>query len=208
MTNEKWAPVRGYDNYKVSNFGRIRSIRNGNSRLLKTPDPRHHNEGYCRIGLSNNGKRKQHLVHRLVADAFVDNPDCLPHVNHKDGDKTNNRSDNLEWASRSSNMKHAMQLPTTNTTGKTKNGSVIQLDLGGKYICGYPSATAAAKCTRGAWAGLIVKTCEGTRTSHAGFKWMFEKDFWSQKHLDGNTVSFNLSKDRNVSGSAEIDLPF
>lgn len=91
--DEIWKPVVGYEGlYEVSNLGKIRNIK-----LNKYKSPTKTSNGYMRIGLNKNGDGKLFFVHRLVADAFLSNPDNLPCINHKDEDKTNNSVDNLEW---------------------------------------------------------------------------------------------------------------
>lgn len=105
---EKWLDIAGYEGlYQVSSFGRVRAMyRNGMRRVLKqqilnasiTP------YGYKAIGLSDiNGVVRTFLVHRLVAMAFIPNPDNLPVINHKDENKLNNRVDNIEWCTRAYN---------------------------------------------------------------------------------------------------------
>ena len=102
---EIWKPIEGYDNYMVSNLGNVKSIdkytkgRN-NSKIFKkgkllklTPNPK----GYVVVQLWDKQKCFQTGVHRLVAEAFIPNPDNLPQVNHKDENKTNNCVENLEW---------------------------------------------------------------------------------------------------------------
>ena len=101
---EIWKDIENYEGlYQVSNFGRVRSLdrvvrRNKGfglckGRVLKPRLP----AGYCQVSLCKQNNVSQFLVHRLVAEAFVPNPDNLPQVNHKDEVKTNNRADNLEW---------------------------------------------------------------------------------------------------------------
>ena len=105
MENEIWKPIEGFDGcYEVSNLGRVKSIdriikintvftvRKG--RMLKLVTSK---IGYVYCTLVYKGKVNTYLVHRLVAQAFISNPDNLREVNHKDEDKTNNRVDNLEW---------------------------------------------------------------------------------------------------------------
>ena len=104
-----------YDNYQVSNLGRLMSLnyRNtGRAELLKTSKDKC---GYLRVGLFKNGKRKMFSVHRLVAETFIPNPNNLPEVNHKDENKENNfvgtpdnnyKDGNLEWCTREYNMNY------------------------------------------------------------------------------------------------------
>ena len=97
---EDWAQVKSYPTYDVSSYGRVRR----GDKILK---PILQQNGYYFYGLSNKGKQKHQLAHRLVAEAFIPNPDNKAFVNHKDGIKTNNKLNNLEWVSFSENIKHA-----------------------------------------------------------------------------------------------------
>jgi hypothetical protein len=96
-----WKDIEGYEGlYMVSDKGYV--VRNGKKlkvRLTKT--------GYARIGLCKNNKAKDFYLHRLVANAFIDNPNNKVTVNHKDGDKLNNSVSNLEWATHSENIIHS-----------------------------------------------------------------------------------------------------
>ena len=95
---EEWRDVVGYEGlYEISNFGRVKSLnyrKTGEEGLL-SPQPT--SRDYLQVGLSKNGKRKIYSIHRLVAIAFIPNPNDYPEVNHKDEDKSNNCVDNLEW---------------------------------------------------------------------------------------------------------------
>ena len=98
---EKWLPVEGYDGYyEVSNRGEVRTKK-------KTLRKHAMSNGYFNVSLFKNGKYKAIGIHRLVAIAFIPNPDNLPQVNHKDGNKHNNEVSNLEWATCSENISHA-----------------------------------------------------------------------------------------------------
>ena len=111
MNEEIWKPIEGYEGlYEVSNTGRVRSIDRYDSRnhfrrgrILKLS---YDTVGYLIVGLHSNGKKKTYLVHRLVAPAFIPNPDNLPQVNHRDEDKTNNRVENLEWCDSKYNLSY------------------------------------------------------------------------------------------------------
>lgn len=96
---EIFKDIQGYDGYQISNLGRIWSDRS-QKYLALTPN----NTGYIQVKMiANNGKRKNELVHRLVALTFIDNPDKKPEVNHIDRDITNNCVSNLEWVTKSEN---------------------------------------------------------------------------------------------------------
>lgn len=129
---EIWKPITDYENYAVSNFGRIKNITTGTilSQSLT-------NKGYHKIFLRNSSKQTTFLIHRLVSTYFLDEPsielkesalktkDKKVLVNHKDGNKLNNHVDNLEWTDHSKNAKHAydndLQIPSFGeTNGKSK----------------------------------------------------------------------------------------
>lgn len=105
--NEIWKQVVGFEEfYEVSNKGQIRSFRT--KRILKTYLI---NSGYKSIKFTVNNRRTSHLIHRLVATAFIPNEDELANqVNHINGDKLDNSVDNLEWVTCSSNLKHAFEI--------------------------------------------------------------------------------------------------
>jgi len=106
--------------YAVSNFGRVKRIsfnrlHNINKTYYKSKEylllhSTNKSKGYCRIGLILNGKQKAYSVHRLVASAFIDNPNNYSQVNHIDGNKENNHVNNLEWCNQSQNMQHRIKI--------------------------------------------------------------------------------------------------
>ena len=100
---DTWSKIDEYSNYSVSRNGDIRNDRTGK---LKTG--RLNRYGYPVVDLYSNGERQTERIHRLVAEAFVPNPECKPQVNHINGDKTNNSADNLEWVTPSENMRHSV----------------------------------------------------------------------------------------------------
>lgn len=126
---EEWRPIKGYEGlYEVSNMGRVKSLHANEEIVLKQAEYRN---GYMGVSLSKDGTVNMKLVHRLVAIAFIKNPNNYEFVNHKDGDKKNNTVGNLEWCTRSYNTKHAYdhKLMTRNEQKK----SVILYKRYGEY---------------------------------------------------------------------------
>ena len=99
---EQWRVIEGYPNYEVSNLGYVRNVKTGKVRKLQM-----NKFGYQYVGLCLNGKGENHYIHRLVATAFIPNFENKRTVNHINGDKTDNRVENLEWVTDSENVKHA-----------------------------------------------------------------------------------------------------
>lgn len=100
---EIWTEIEGFENYQVSTWGRVRSSHG----ILK---PYENAKGYLKVGLFRNGKDHKKRVSRLVAMAFIPNPDNLPQVDHIDGNKQNNSITNLRWVDNDTNQKHAAEL--------------------------------------------------------------------------------------------------
>lgn len=99
----KWEVTPGNPNYLVSDDGRVRRIDSDTDHSVRDK------KGYPAVDLYERGKRNTERVHRLVAKAFIPNPDNKPEVNHKDGDKHNNRVSNLEWVTCKENCEHAWE---------------------------------------------------------------------------------------------------
>ena len=151
---EEWRDVPGYEGlYEVSNFGRVR--RNG--KILK---PSKDKDGYLQVSLSKNGI-KTTTIHRLVARAFIPNPQNLPQVNHKDEDKTNNTVDNLEWCTREYNMNYSQAKP------------ILQYDRLGNLIKEWPSAIKVEE-ELGIDHSSISKCCSGKLKSAGGYLWKYK----------------------------------
>ena len=128
LENEIWKPIKGFEGiYEVSNLGRVKSLMrfskkviHGNVFMTTECIMKTHmvNSGYMKVGLKLPGTRlaKQCTIHRLVAIAFIPNPENKDQVNHIDGIKTNNTIDNLEWVTRSENQIHAIQMGLVDPT--------------------------------------------------------------------------------------------
>lgn len=161
---EVWKDISGYEGmYQVSNQGRVKSLarlthfKNGKKprqekeRVLK---PVKHQKGYLKAQLRKNDKLKSYFIHRLVAEAFIPNPLGKEQVNHKDGDKSNNFTDNLEWTTQSENLKHSYHVLGSHKNAikamkepriKAKSIPVVVYDTEGNFIKEYPSQASAAR---------------------------------------------------------------
>ncbi len=128
MTDEKkWKEIKGYEGrYWVSDAGIVQS-------RWRTLTPTIMPKGYCRLALGSGNNKKNFLVHRLVALAFIPNPKKLPQINHKDGNKLNNHANNLEWCTCASNIKHSFdnnlvpQVGEKHRWSKLKRGDVTRI---------------------------------------------------------------------------------
>jgi len=110
MIQEIWKDIKGYeDKYQVSSFGRVRSLDRDINRKGKILKHCYFSNRYTYVSLCKEGTRSNKLIHRLIAQAFIPNPENYPQINHKNGIKDDNRLENLEWVSQSMNMKHAFK---------------------------------------------------------------------------------------------------
>ena len=116
--------------YYISDYGRVKSFKCGKERIMK---PYLTDKGYLRIGLWGNDKQKMHKIHRLVANAFIENIDNKPDINHKDGIKTNNHIDNLEWMTQQENIKHAWENGLCESSRSARSKPVIDILTNKKY---------------------------------------------------------------------------
>lgn len=176
---EIWKSVVGYEGlYEVSTLGRVKSLdmvlpyaRYGKltTRIRKGVilTPAKMNNGYLRVGMSNNGNHKLNLVHRLVAIAFIPNPNNYKEVNHIDCNKSNNRVDNLEWVSSSYNKIHALE------NGLYHSEKPILQIKNGIVINEYKSATQVYR-KLGYSPQNIGKVALGQRKSAYGYQWRFK----------------------------------
>ncbi len=173
--------IKGYENYEVTEKGEVINTKTG--RVLK---PLKNTNGYLFVNLCKDGKPKASLIHRLVAQAFIPNPDNLPCVNHRDEDKTNNfvfvREDgsvdfdksNLEWCTHEYNLNygtHNKRMAKTKTNGKGSK-PILQLRKDGSLVRVWPSA-AEVERQLNFDQGHISKCCNGKRHSAYGYKWLY-----------------------------------
>lgn len=191
MMVERWKDIDGYEGfYQVSTFGNVRSIartiRCDSSRwgvgrnitiksrnlLLATKD-----NGYLIATLSIHGKHRSHYVHRLVANAFIENPENKGEVNHMDGNKKNNRQDNLEWNTRLQNTTHAYETGLNSGPPPPIKRSVAKIALDGSVVKVYPSIKEAAQEHGGkCYASRICECCLGKRKTFRKHRWEHVKE--------------------------------
>lgn len=131
---ETWKKINGFENYRVSNFGRVKSLFYNHQNFPKILKDRISLKGYHSVHLSNGKKIYQKKIHRLVAEAFINNEKNKPEVNHKDGNKGNNIVSNLEWCTSKENQNHALKNKIYNVAvgerqgnSKLKNKDVISI---------------------------------------------------------------------------------
>ena len=180
MKNEVWKDVPNYEGiYKASNFGRIKMVKrtltdslgkkiNKKEHILK---PRTGNRYYM-IALYKNGKREDLLLHRVIAQTFIPNPENKPFVNHKDENCFNNCSDNLMWCTQKENMNWGTINERMSKNSKSKR-KVNQYDMNGNFIKQWDCMTDFYKSKGLKLKTGIIECCKGRRQSHMGYKWKY-----------------------------------
>ena len=171
---EHWKAIAGYEGlYEVSDLGRVKSLWHGKEKILK---PRKQNCGYLNVILCKDGHSKTITVHRLVAKAFIANPNNLETVNHKDEVKTNNVADNLEWMSQRDNNNYGTRnkrASEANTNNPKRSKQVQMFDKQtGELLATFPSTMEANRVT-GINQGNIWSCCKGKLKSAGGYIWRY-----------------------------------
>ena len=159
---EKYIVINEFDNYAISNLGNIKNIKKGN---ILTPYL--NTNGYLTYTFCQNGIKKTFRLHRLVALYFIDNPNNLPYVNHKDGDKTNNKVENLEWCTAKENDVHARSSGL-----KNQEKPIIAKNIETNETLTFKSVTEAGAFL-GINKGTISKVLNGKRNQTHGYKFYF-----------------------------------
>lgn len=190
---EIWKPIKEYENlYMISNLGKVKSLdritQNGSGKFIKKGRLlKNHinNKGYEYMYLKDRERIKKVYVHRLVAQAFIPNPNNKKEVNHIDCNPLNNKVNNLEWVSHKENMAYMSKLGRSNKTGEwlekikqknIENGkSVLQIDPNTNEIINIFKTIQSVK-ENGYRQGDVCRCCKGIRKKHKGFIWRYIND--------------------------------
>jgi hypothetical protein len=168
LPNEVWNSVEGYEEYQVSTMGNVKSFYNGKEKILK---PRKDKNGYLVVNLWKNGKGKTYKVHRLVAEAFLPNPDNKPQINHlSEFEKANNHYSNLSWVTPKENTNWGTR---TERMAKTRSKPVYQYTLDGQFIKEWPSVQEVER-QLGYSKGNICQCCLGKLKTAYGYIWQYK----------------------------------
>lgn len=180
--NEEWKDIKSYEGlYQISNLGRVKSLdkkifqKNKYGKFQIVPykgqilKVQKQKNGYLIIDLHKNNKIKKKLVHRLVAEAFIPNPNNDLYINHKDNNPQNNKVDNLEWCTQKYNIKYAYNLGNKKPPHMR---SVQQVKDNGEIIATFISMQEAERQTK-IKATNISKCCRKIRNKAGGYKWQY-----------------------------------
>lgn len=161
---EQWKTIDEYPNYMVSNMGNVINVKT--NKILK---PIFCGGGYSDVGLCNNGISKRFKIHRLVAQAFIPNPDNLPQVNHINEDKTDNRVENLEWCDVRYNINYGTR---SKRQSEKLSKPICQYNLNGSLIRIWKGSRDIER-ELGFYSGSIIRCCKGKRNKANGFIWKY-----------------------------------
>lgn len=167
--NEIWKTIDDYPDYMVSNMGRVKSLKFGKEKLLK---PFIQRKGYYLVELRNNNYSKTFTIHKLVAKAFLDNPNNLSQVNHINEDKTDNRVENLEWCTNEYNSNYGTR---NKRISKKLKKEVLQYDKDMILLKEWDSIKSIAK-ELGFDKTCISRCCNNHINSSYGYIWKYKND--------------------------------
>lgn len=190
---EIWKDIKGYEGlYQISSFGNVKSLdryiinKNGDKQYFPGKYlTQGISDNYLKVILSKNNKQRTFRVHILVARAFIPNPENKPEVNHIDGNKKNNKVNNLEWNTRSENEFHAYRNGLAKPSNKQKQAvvkyakenyskKVVQYSLNGEFIKEWNSMHDVWR-ELGIRPSYICRCCKGLRNQTYGYIWKYKQ---------------------------------
>ena len=178
---EIWKDIEGFEGkYQISNMGRVKSLNfklTGKEQIMSLKINKY---GYKQILLYKDKKYKTLLIHRLVAQAFIPNPNNYPIINHINEDKTDNRVDNLEWCTQQYNLNYGDR---SRKASLSNSIPVLQFSLDGEFVRKWDGATQVQN-ELGFNNGDISRCCRGRRKTCGGYRWRYYyKGIWLKKHV-------------------------
>lgn len=198
--NEMWKPVKDYEGlYEISSLGRVKSLNykgTGKEKILKNTE---HSNGYLIVGLAKNGKYKLFYVHKLVAEAFIPNPEGKPCIDHINTIKNDNRIENLRWVTHEENSNNSLTKKKMSENHKEQTGEnnhmygrigennpksklIVQINPNTNEVLNtYSGISEAARQTRFSRSNISAccnnKYLRPGNNIYKGFKWMFLSDY-------------------------------
>lgn len=197
MNKEIWKDVEGYPNYQVSNMGRVKSLNYNHTKKEKILKPHKATNSYLMVQLFNNDTYKFKLIHRLVAETFISNPENKPCVDHINTDKTDNRVENLRWVTHKENSNNPISKnnmavnatkPMLGIKSKDNPLSIPILQLSKKgtpimlWYCGLDILRKIGINNRN-----VSLCCKGKRKTAGGYRWQYLDDWladWWKQEMD------------------------
>lgn len=167
---EEWRDIAGYErHYQVSSYGRVKSLKREGHPMEHILKPKKRADGYYSISLYHGRNYKRFQIHRLVAQAFIPNPNNYPIINHKDENRTNNRVENLEWCSYRYNALYS-KCPSNELNRPDMSLPVAQYTTDGILVKEYPSIAEAARAINSTPTS-VSNACYGKTKTCYGFVW-------------------------------------